>query len=58
MPTGTVTFRGTIPYADQKVHGLNIVEVTRPGPDARSRVVCGRAAGDRKPLTRADCPVA
>ncbi|MFE9723450.1 ABC transporter substrate-binding protein [Streptomyces sp. NPDC005794] len=58
MPTGTITFRGTIPYADQKVHGLNIVEVTRPGPDARSRVVCGRAAGDRTPLTRADCPVA
>ncbi|MER5553035.1 ABC transporter substrate-binding protein [Streptomyces sp. NPDC002793] len=57
MPTGTITFRGTIPYADQKVHGLNIVEVTRPGPDAQSRVVCGRAAGDRTPLTRADCRV-
>ena len=57
MPTGTITFRGTIPYADQKVHGLNIVEVTRLGPDAQSRVVCGRAAGDRTPLTRADCPV-
>ncbi|MEU0298808.1 ABC transporter substrate-binding protein [Streptomyces sp. NPDC006175] len=57
MPTGTITFRGTIPYADQKVHGLNVVEVTRPGPDAQSRVVCGRAAGDRTPLTRADCPV-
>ncbi|WP_329205577.1 ABC transporter substrate-binding protein [Streptomyces sp. NBC_01696] len=57
MPTGTITFRGTTPYADQKVHGLNIVEVTRPGPDAQSRVVCGRAAGDRKPLTRADCPL-
>ncbi|MFJ8884011.1 ABC transporter substrate-binding protein [Streptomyces sp. NPDC102402] len=57
MPTGTVTFRGTIPYADQKVHGVNVVEVTRPGPDARSRVVCGRAAGDPKPLTRADCTV-
>lgn len=57
MPTGTITFRGTIPYADQRVHGLNVVEVTRPGPDARSRVVCGRAAGDRKPLTRADCAV-
>ncbi|MFF9690299.1 ABC transporter substrate-binding protein [Streptomyces sp. NPDC014623] len=57
MPTGTITFRGTIPYTDQKVHGVNVVEVTRPGPDARSRIVCGRAAGDRTPLTRADCPV-
>ncbi|MFG2922131.1 ABC transporter substrate-binding protein [Streptomyces sp. NPDC048305] len=57
MPTGTITFRGTIPYADQRVHGLNIVEVTRPGPDARTRVVCGRAAGDRTPLTAADCRV-
>ncbi|MFJ9058824.1 hypothetical protein OHB07_12410 [Streptomyces sp. NBC_00111] len=57
MPTGTITFRGTIPYADQKVHGLNVVEVTQPGPDARSRVVCGRAAGDREPLTRAECAV-
>jgi hypothetical protein len=57
MPTGTITFRGTIPYADQRVHGLNIVEVTRLGPDAQSRVVCGRAAGDPTPLTRADCPV-
>ncbi|MCX5412665.1 ABC transporter substrate-binding protein [Streptomyces sp. NBC_00059] len=57
MPTGTITFRGTTPYADQKVHGLNIVEVTRPGPDARSRVVCGRAAGDPAPLTREDCRV-
>ncbi|MBD2831866.1 ABC transporter substrate-binding protein [[Kitasatospora] papulosa] len=57
MPTGTITFRGTIPYTDQRVHGLDVVEVTRPGPDARSRSVCGRAAGDRTPLTRADCRV-
>ena len=58
MPTGTITFRGTIPYTDQKVHGVNVVEVTRPGPDAQSRIVCGRAAGDLEPLTRADCRVA
>ncbi|MFE2018265.1 hypothetical protein ACFW9O_09505 [Streptomyces sp. NPDC059499] len=57
MPTGTVTFRGTIPYAAQKVHGLNIMKVTRPGPDAEIRVVCGRAAGDPVVLTRKDCRV-
>ncbi|GGY84071.1 hypothetical protein CP967_23485 [Streptomyces nitrosporeus] len=57
MPTGTVTFRGTIPYADQKVHGLNIVRVTLPGPDARTDIVCGRAAGSRVELTAAMCPV-
>lgn len=57
MPTGTVTFRGTIPYADQKVHGLNIMKVTRPGPDARTDIVCGRAAGDPVVLTSGTCPL-
>ncbi|MFJ8763933.1 type 1 periplasmic-binding domain-containing protein [Streptomyces clavifer] len=58
MPTGTVTFRGTIPYADQKVHGLGVMKVTRPGPDAEIGVVCGRAAGDPVALTRKTCPLA
>ncbi|MFG2597274.1 ABC transporter substrate-binding protein [Streptomyces sp. NPDC048462] len=56
MPTGTVTFRGFIPYEAQAGHGLDVVEITYPDGRIHSRVICGRPAGSDK-LTPAGCPV-
>ncbi len=56
MPTGTVTFRGFIPYEAQAGHGLDVVEITYPDGRIHSRVICGRPAGADR-LTPAGCPV-
>lgn len=56
MPTGTITFRGFIPYEAQAGHGLDVVEITYPDGRIHSRVICGRPAGADK-LTPAGCPV-
>jgi hypothetical protein len=59
MPTGTVTFRGTQPYAAQDVHGINVIRVWyRDGRSTpTTRILCGRASGVRTPkLTELGCP--
>ncbi|MFJ1894980.1 hypothetical protein [Streptomyces sp. NPDC088115] len=56
MPTGTVTFRGFIPYEAQAGHGLDVVEITYPDGRIHSRVICGRPAGAER-ITPAGCPV-
>ncbi|MEU8504936.1 hypothetical protein AB0C40_09440 [Streptomyces brevispora] len=56
MPTGTITFRGFIPYEAQAGHGLDVVKITYPGGRTRSRIICGRPAGAHE-LTPAGCPV-
>ncbi|NEC69648.1 hypothetical protein [Streptomyces sp. SID9727] len=56
MPTGTVTFRGFIPYEAQAGHGLDVVQITYPDGRSRARIICGRAAGARA-LTPAGCPL-
>ncbi|MGY3682895.1 hypothetical protein ACVWXU_006518 [Streptomyces sp. TE33382] len=47
MPTGTIILDST-----KNMHGLNIIKVVRHGTDAVRIVLCGKAAGDPKPL---DC---
>ncbi|MEU8627903.1 hypothetical protein [Streptomyces sp. NPDC048669] len=56
MPTGTITFRGFIPYEAQSGHGLDVVEITYPDGRIHSRIICGRPAGAHK-VTPAGCPV-
>ncbi|MEV7401254.1 hypothetical protein AB0N93_12765 [Streptomyces sp. NPDC091267] len=56
MPTGTITFRGFIPYEAQAGHGLDVVEITYPDGRIHSRIICGRAAGAHA-LTPRACPV-
>ncbi|MEV5602031.1 hypothetical protein AB0L33_11385 [Streptomyces sp. NPDC052299] len=56
MPTGTITFRGFIPYEAQAGHGLDVVQITYPDGRSRARIICGRAAGARA-LTPAGCPL-
>lgn len=56
MPTGTITFRGFIPYESQAGHGLDVVQVTYPDGRSHTRIICGRAAGARA-ITPAGCPV-
>lgn len=54
MPTGTITFRGFIPYEAQAGHGLDVVRITYPDGRSHARIICGRAAGKRV-LTPPDC---
>lgn len=56
MPTGTITFRGFIPYEAQAGHGLDVVEITYPDGRIHSRIICGRPAGGHK-ITPVGCPV-
>ncbi|THA61906.1 hypothetical protein E6P78_24350 [Streptomyces sp. A0958] len=56
MPTGTITFRGFIPYEKQAGHGLDVVQVTYPDGRSHARIICGRAAGGRA-LTPPGCPL-
>lgn len=56
MPTGTITFRGFIPYEPQAGHGLDVVQITYPDGRGSARIICGRAAGARG-LAPAGCPV-
>ncbi|MEU2020591.1 hypothetical protein ABZ565_00195 [Streptomyces sp. NPDC016469] len=56
MPTGTITFRGFIPYEAQAGHGLDVVQITYPDGRSHARIICGRAAGARA-LAPAGCPL-
>ncbi|WP_405936681.1 hypothetical protein OG338_08170 [Streptomyces sp. NBC_00726] len=56
MPTGTITFRGFIPYEAQAGHGLDVVQITYPDGRSHARIICGRAAGART-VTPAGCPL-
>lgn len=55
MPTGTISFSRAKSSISDNVHGLNIIKVVRPGPDAERTLVCGKPAGKAPPLTAADC---
>ncbi|WP_411078984.1 ABC transporter substrate-binding protein [Streptomyces sp. cmx-18-6] len=55
MPTGTISFSRAKSSVSDNVHGLNIVKVVRPGPSAERTVVCGKPAGNARPLTAKDC---
>ncbi|NEC04180.1 hypothetical protein [Streptomyces sp. SID7909] len=56
MPTGTITFRGFIPYEAQAGHGLDVVQITYPDGRSHARVICGRAAG-KVALEPPECPL-
>ncbi|MFI8810368.1 MULTISPECIES: ABC transporter substrate-binding protein [unclassified Streptomyces] len=55
MPTGTITFSRDKASPAENMHGINIIKVVRPGPDAERTVLCGKPAGVPKPLARQDC---
>ncbi|KOU51525.1 MULTISPECIES: ABC transporter substrate-binding protein [Streptomyces] len=55
MPTGTISFSRDRSSVSDNLHGLNIVKVVRPGPDAQRTLVCGKPAGVAPPLTAKDC---
>ncbi len=59
MATGTIDFTHTPLYGDRSGHGIVLKEVRRAEDGTTtSRVVCGRTAGDAKPLTEEECAIA
>ncbi|MEU3600380.1 ABC transporter substrate-binding protein, partial [Streptomyces sp. NPDC006798] len=58
MATGTIDFTDAQPRANRTGHSIVLNEV-RTGRDAKPvlRALCGRAAGDARPLTAADCSI-
>ncbi|MER5983155.1 hypothetical protein [Streptomyces sp. NPDC001787] len=55
MPTGTITFSREKASVSENMHGLNIIKVVRPGPEAVRTVLCGKPAGIPTALTAKDC---
>lgn len=55
MPTGTITFKNTQPYGDQKVHGIEVIRLTYRQGKRSAPVVCGRPAGDDHEWTNPGC---
>ncbi|MEV0039026.1 ABC transporter substrate-binding protein [Streptomyces sp. NPDC050804] len=58
MATGTIDFTNAPVYGDREGHGIALVRV-RKGDDGAvvSTKLCGRPAGDPRPLTRKDCDI-
>lgn len=59
MATGTIDFTDAPLYGDRNGHSIVLKEVWRSADDGtpQSREVCGRVAGDARPLTRKECSI-